>query len=75
MRNMVRFKTQAPAVHKLKLVGDVVRWSPDELSFSSAAAWKDIYMPSKSREIFLKDPKFYVIDDEYIFYLSTSRTH
>jgi len=44
--------------------GDVVRWSPDELSFSSAAAWKDIYLPQKSREIFLKDPKFYVIDEK-----------
>jgi hypothetical protein len=73
---MVRFQNSSSSRIQAKVifVGDVVRWSPDELSFSSAAAWKDIYLPQKSREIFLKDPKFYVIDDEYVFSPSTSRT-
>ncbi|KAE9365500.1 cytochrome P450 [Stipitochalara longipes BDJ] len=43
--------------------GEVVRWAPDELSFSSADAWKDIYMPHKAGEIFIKDPDWYLIDD------------
>jgi len=43
--------------------GDVVRWAPDELSFSSSAAWKDIYNPRK--DTFLKDPKFYITDDQF----------
>ena len=54
-------------------VGDVVRWAPNELSFSSAEAWKDIYTPRKPGEIFVKDPMFYIIDDEYVSYLSTVR--
>ncbi|KAH8786726.1 cytochrome P450 [Hyaloscypha sp. PMI_1271] len=44
--------------------GDVVRWAPNELSFSSAAAWKDIYTPHKPGEVFIKDPTFYIIDDK-----------
>lgn len=43
--------------------GDVVRCAPDELSFSSAEAWKDIYTPHKPGETFVKDPGFYLIDD------------
>ncbi|TAQ88837.1 hypothetical protein B7494_g2857 [Chlorociboria aeruginascens] len=34
--------------------GPVVRWAPDQLSFASAAAWKDIYVPQNGK-IFLKD--------------------
>jgi len=43
--------------------GDVVRWAPDELSFSSAQAWDDIYKPYKPGEVFVKDTKFYVADE------------
>jgi hypothetical protein len=46
----------------------MVRWAPDELSFSSAEAWKDIYTPHKPGETFVKDPGFYIIDDTYVFY-------
>ncbi|KAE9366387.1 benzoate 4-monooxygenase cytochrome P450 [Stipitochalara longipes BDJ] len=44
--------------------GDVVRWTPDELSFNSVEAWKDIYTPSKKGEVFVRlliitqDPAF-----------------
>lgn len=48
----------------MKELGDIVRISPDELSFQSAAAWKDIYNARKSGEVFLKDPKFYITDDK-----------
>ncbi|KAE9366697.1 cytochrome P450 [Stipitochalara longipes BDJ] len=44
--------------------GEVVRWAPNELSFSSAAAWKDIYTPHKPGAVFLKDPVFYIVDDQ-----------
>jgi hypothetical protein len=50
-------------------MGDVVRWAPDELSFSSAEAWKDIYTPHKPGETFVKDLGFYLTDDTYVFYL------
>jgi hypothetical protein len=45
------------------VIGHVVRWAPDELSFSSAQAYDDIYKPQKPGVIFLKDPNFYVTDD------------
>jgi hypothetical protein len=44
--------------------GEVVRVGPDELSFSSATAWKDIYAQRKSGAIFTKDHKFYITDNE-----------
>jgi len=43
--------------------GEVIRWAPNELSFSCADAWKDIYGPRKSGNVFVKDPKFYPTDD------------
>ncbi|TVY81294.1 Cytochrome P450 monooxygenase hmp1 [Lachnellula suecica] len=43
--------------------GEVVRLAPDELSFSSAAAWKDIYTQRKSGNQFLKDEKFYITNN------------
>jgi hypothetical protein len=49
----------------------VVRWAPNELSFSSAEPWEDIYTPNKPGEVFVKDLMFYIIDDEYVSYLST----
>jgi len=51
----------------------VVRWAPDELSFSSAEAWRDIYTPHKPGEVFVKDPRFYIIDEKYVFSLSPVR--
>jgi hypothetical protein len=48
----------------MKKSGEVVRWAPNELSFSSAAAWKDIYNPRKSGDLFMKDHKFYITDDK-----------
>ena len=40
--------------------GEVVRVSPNELSFNSAGAWKDIYGHRKSdRGALQKDPRFY----------------
>ena len=45
----------------------MVRWTPNELSFSSAEAWRDIYTPHKPGETFVKDPGFYLIDDTYVF--------
>ncbi|RDW86029.1 cytochrome P450-6 [Coleophoma crateriformis] len=44
------------ALHeKHDVLSDVVRWSPNELSFSSAAAWQDIYGTQRSGDIFVKD--------------------
>ncbi|TVY15295.1 Cytochrome P450 monooxygenase hmp1 [Lachnellula arida] len=40
--------------------GEVVRWAPNDVSFSAGAAWKDIYVPRRSGKVFLKDPTFYV---------------
>jgi hypothetical protein len=48
------------------LSGDVVRWAPDELSFATAAAWKDIYTQRKSGKTFVKDHKFYMTDDSWV---------
>lgn len=48
------------------LPGDIVRWAPNELSFANSAAWKDIYSPRKSGQIFTKDPKFYLSDETYV---------
>jgi hypothetical protein len=48
----------------LTVLGEVVRIGPDELSFSSATAWKDVYAQRKSGSIFTKDHKFYITDDE-----------
>jgi hypothetical protein len=48
--------------------GEVVRLAPSELSFSSAAAWGDIYQQSKSHNVFTKDPKFYITNN-------TNRAH
>lgn len=43
-----------------RTIGEVVRVSPTELSFSSASAWKDIYGHRKAGEsILAKNPKFY----------------
>lgn len=39
--------------------GDVVRFSPDELSFTSEKAWKDIY--GYRDQPLIKDPTFYNI--------------
>lgn len=40
--------------------GEVVRVSPNELSFNSAGAWKDIYGHRKGeRAVLAKDPRFY----------------
>ena len=44
-------------------VGDVVRWGPNELSFGTADAWKDIYDRRKDGKILIKDPAFYRVDD------------
>jgi hypothetical protein len=49
----------------------VVHWAPDELSFSSADAWRDIYTPHKPGKVFLKDPGFFLVDETYVFHLST----
>ncbi|KAF2671788.1 cytochrome P450 [Microthyrium microscopicum] len=41
--------------------GEVVRYSPNELSFSSGDAWKDIYGHRKAGQpILKKNPKFYL---------------
>ncbi|CAK7207444.1 hypothetical protein SEUCBS139899_010254 [Sporothrix eucalyptigena] len=45
--------------------GDVVRLGPNELSFATADAWKDIYDRRKDGKILIKDPKFYRVDDTY----------
>jgi cytochrome P450 len=40
--------------------GEVVRFSPNEISFSSGDAWKDLYGHKKSGQpTFFKNPKFY----------------
>lgn len=40
--------------------GEIVRVSPEELSFSSADAWKDIYgHRAAGQKAFAKDPRFY----------------
>ncbi|RAL08505.1 cytochrome P450 [Aspergillus homomorphus CBS 101889] len=42
-----------------RIYGDVVRFSPDELSFTSAQAWRDIYgHASGGRKSTEKDPRF-----------------
>lgn len=43
--------------------GDVVRWGPNELSFASAPAWKDVYERRKDDKILIKDLLFYRTDD------------
>ncbi|KAK4555501.1 hypothetical protein LTR86_007253 [Recurvomyces mirabilis] len=44
--------------------GDVVRVSPNELSFASAEAWKDVYGHKRSgQQYFVKDPAFYKFGD------------
>ncbi|TDZ35630.1 Cytochrome P450 monooxygenase aclL [Colletotrichum trifolii] len=46
------------ALHKT--YGDVVRVAPNELSYSNAAAWKDIMgHRTQGAQEFIKDPKFY----------------
>lgn len=67
MRNMVRIQFFKPMSLFLTLyVGEVFRFAPDELSFSSGAAWKDIYGPQKSGAIFKKDSAFYITNDKYV---------
>ncbi|PLB47126.1 cytochrome P450 [Aspergillus steynii IBT 23096] len=40
--------------------GDIVRIAPNELSFATAQAFRDIYgAPSKTRKLFLKSDRFY----------------
>ena len=36
--------------------GDIVRIAPDELSYTSSQAWKDIYAHHQGRDEFFKDP-------------------
>jgi hypothetical protein len=43
--------------------GDVIRWGPNELSFATADAWKDIYDRRKDGKVLVKDPLFYRTDD------------
>ena len=64
MKSMVSVLSITEAQYIMKKSGEVVRWAPDELSFSSAAAWKDIYNPRKSGDLFMKDHKFYITDDK-----------
>jgi hypothetical protein len=64
MRSMVSFSLSLKHKYIMKKSGEVVRWAPNELSFSSAAAWKDIYNPRKSGDLFMKDHKFYITDDK-----------
>ncbi|PMD33124.1 cytochrome P450 [Hyaloscypha variabilis F] len=45
--------------------GEVVRVGPDELSFSSGSAWKDVYAQRKNGTIFTKDHKFYITDNDF----------
>lgn len=41
----------------------MVRWAPNELSFASGEAWKDIYDRGKDGKVLIKDPLFYRTDD------------
>jgi hypothetical protein len=43
--------------------GDVVRWGPNELSFATADAWREIYDRRKDGKVLVKDPLFYRTDD------------
>ena len=43
-----------------KKYGNTVRLAPDELSFTQAQAWKDIYSHTPGKEEFPKDPAFHV---------------
>jgi cytochrome P450 len=44
--------------------GEIVRIAPNDLSFTGAGAWKDIYGHRSSGGQFRKDPKFYFTDEE-----------
>lgn len=63
MTNMVGLPLTLSIATLLNALGDIVRWAPNELSFANSAAWKDIYNPRKSGQMFTKDPKFYLSDD------------
>jgi cytochrome P450 len=44
--------------------GEVVRIAPNDLSFTGAGAWKDIYGHRPAGSTLLKDPRFYFTDEE-----------
>ncbi|KAL8847977.1 MAG: hypothetical protein Q9221_006993 [Calogaya cf. arnoldii] len=46
--------------------GPVVRISPNQLSFITAGAWKDIYGLKSDRTEFAKDPHFYEPDSNIL---------
>ncbi|CAK7222048.1 hypothetical protein SCUCBS95973_004707 [Sporothrix curviconia] len=43
--------------------GNVVRWGPNEISFGTVDAWKDIYDRRKDGKVLIKGPNFYRVDD------------
>lgn len=50
-------------------LGDIIRIAPNELSFVSVQAYKDIYgPPSKTRKLFRKSPMFYDTGIQSIVY-------
>lgn len=56
--------------------GEVVRVAPDELSFNSSTAWKDIYSIHEGQRTFLKDRNAVVPSKDGIYnILSTTDTH
>jgi cytochrome P450 len=56
--------------------GEVVRVSPNELSFSSADAWKDIYGHKRAgKPSLVKDPAFYVFEDDRTIINADDESH
>lgn len=57
-------------------VGDVIRIAPNELSFVSVQAFRDIYGPtSKTRKLFPKSPLFYGVGVKSIVYETDPEEH